>query len=154
MTLFLLLFWHFNKKLTNYYKQTKKENYMTTLNVVRPGIGNTSSFQSSGIPWVKTETISSGNSTSMSFNLVTKFISVTNGNSTAGENLKVAFSTAGLTSNYFLVGPGQTVTLEVKVTDVYLAPAGAYAVVASLAAGLTNIDASQVPDNWSGWDGV
>ena len=127
---------------------------MSTLNVVRPGLGNAASFQSSGIPWAKTEVISSGDSSQFSFQLVSKFVSITNGNSTVGNNLKVAFSELGLGTNYFLIGPGQTVTLDVKVTDLFLAPEGSYNITASVAAGLTNISTGNILNNWSGSAGV
>lgn len=127
---------------------------MSNMNLPRPGLANAASFQSSGIPWAKTETITSGNNSQFSFQLVSKFVSVTNGNSTAGQNLKVAFSELGLGTNYFLVGPGQTVTLEVKVTDLFLAPQGSYSVVASVCAGLTNIPSRELENNWSGSAGV
>lgn len=127
---------------------------MSIVNIPRPGLANAASFQSSGIPWAKTETISSGNSSKFSFQLVSKFVSVTNGNSNPGENLKVAFSELGLGTNFFLVGPGQTVTLEVKVTDLFLAPAGSWSINASVCAGLTNIPSRELENNWSGSAGV
>ena len=129
-------------------------NTANPMEYLKPGLGNTSSFQSSGKPWAKTETITSGNSTSFNFSGVTKFVSVTNGNSAAGENLKVAFSELGLGTNYFLIGPGQTVTLEVKVTDLFLAPGGSWTVTASVCAGVTNIPAGALQGNWSGSAGV
>jgi len=127
---------------------------MSTLNVVRPGLGNAASFQSSGIPWAKTEVIPSGGSSQFSFQLVSKFVSVTNGNNDNSHMLRVAFSELGLDTNYFLVGPGQTVTLEVKVTDLFLAPNSGHNVTASVAAGLTNISTANILNNWSGSAGV
>lgn len=129
-------------------------NTANPMEYMRPGLGNTASYQSSGKPWAETVTISSGNTESFSFPNVTKFVSVTNGNATAGQNLKVAFSQLGLGTNFFLVGPGQTVTLEVKVTDLFLAPGGSHSVVASVCAGLTGIPAVAIENNWSGSAGV
>lgn len=120
---------------------------------MRPGLGHTPSYQSSGKPWAQTETV---NQAGMEFSFpgVTKFISVTNGASGNGHNLKVAFSENGLTTNYFLIGPGNTVTLEVKVTSVFVAAATAQDVAASVCAGITNIPATEIENNWSGSAGV
>lgn len=129
-------------------------NTANPMQYMKPGLGNASSYQVSGRPWAQTETITNGSTTSFSFPGVTKFVSVTNGNSTAGETLKVAFSQLGLGTNFFLVGPGQTVTLEVKVTDLFLSPGGSYSVTASVCAGVTNIPAESIQNNWSGSAGV
>lgn len=129
-------------------------NTANPMEYMKPGLGNTSSFQSSGKPWAKTETISSGNSTSFNFSGVTKFVSVTNGNNNNSHMLRIAFSELGLGTNYFLLGPGRTVTLEVKVTDLFLAPHGSYDITASVCAGVTNIPAGALQGNWSGSAGV
>lgn len=127
---------------------------MTYLNLVRPGLANASSYMSSGMPWAETEVISSGGNTSHSFPNVTKFVSVTNANTDSGHRLKVAFSENGLSTNYVLVMPQQTLTLEVKVVEVWMEPEGSYNLTASVCAGLTNIDAVELTSNWSGSAGV
>jgi len=124
-------------------------NTANPMEYMKPGLGHTPSYQSSGKPWVKGLTLDGLES--FSFPNVTKFVSVTNG-STSG-NVKFGFSSAGvLGDNYMLVPPGETVTLEVKVTAIFLSGSGSKEV--SIAAGLTNIPASAILDNWSGSAGV
>lgn len=127
---------------------------MSYVNLVRPGLANASSYMSSGIPWLETEVVASGGSKSFSFPNVTKFVSITNGNTDSGHRLKVAFSENGLTTNYVLVMPQETLTLEVKVVEVFVAPEGSYNITSSVAAGLTNIDSVELTSNWSGSAGV
>lgn len=129
-------------------------NTANPMEYMRPGLGHTPSYQSSGKPWAKTQTISSGQTISLDFSGVTKFVSVTNGNNNSSHKLRIAFSELGLDTNHFLLGPGQTVTLEVKVTNLFLAPDGDYSVVASVCAGVTNIPATAITNNWSGSAGV
>ena len=114
---------------------------------VQPGIGNAPSYQVSGKPWVYGATFSGIQS--FSFPNVTKFVTITNG-ATSG-NVKVGFSANGIAgNNYMLVPPGEAVTLEVKVVEIFVSGSGA----ASIAAGLTNIPAGSLHGNWSGSAGV
>ena len=128
-------------------------NTANPMEYLKPGLGNTASYQSSGKPWAKTENVDQ-TGTSFDFPGVTKFVSVTNGASVAGYNLKAAFSENGLSTNYFLIGPGQTVTLEVKVTAIFLAAETTNNVNASVCAGITNIPSTSIENNWSGSAGV
>jgi hypothetical protein len=111
-------------------------------------LGHTPSYQVSGQPWVSGSVINGD--WELSFPSVTRFVTVTNGN-TSG-NLKVAFSSNGLAANnYMIVPPGEAVTLDVKVTEIYL---NGSSVTASVAAGLTGIPAGSLQNNWSGSAGV
>ena len=115
---------------------------------MKPGLGHTPSYQVSGQPWVSGSVINGD--WELSFPSVTRFVTVTNGN-TSG-NLKVAFSSNGLAANnYMIVPPGEAVTLDVKVTEIYL---NGSSVTASVAAGLTGIPAGSLQNNWSGSAGV
>lgn len=129
---------------------------MSTFNVVKPGIGNVGSFQSSGVPWVSSSVVLpavSGTPLEVSFPQVTKFVTV---NNVSGNPLRVGFSLNGLTStsNYFVVAANQLVTLDVKVVKLFLISDGASQATASLAAGLTGISSSELVNNWSGSAGV
>lgn len=123
-------------------------NTANPMEYMKPGLGNTPSYQVSGIPWVSSSVVNG--EWALSFPNVTKFVTISNGN-TSG-NLKVGFSSNGLAdSNYMLVPPGEAVTLEVKVTEIYL---DGSSVSASVAAGLTAIPAASLQNNWSGSAGV
>lgn len=123
-------------------------NTANPMEYMKPGLGHTPSYQVSGQPWVSGSVINGD--WELSFPSVTRFVTVTNGN-TSG-NLKVAFSSNGLAANnYMIVPPGEAVTLDVKVTEIYL---NGSSVTASVAAGLTGIPAGSLQNNWSGSAGV
>lgn len=128
-----------------------------TLSQVRPGIGNSASYQVSGIPWVSSSVAPvSGSSTEVvSFPQVTKFIVVKNTNAT-DVKLRVGFSENGVlnTSNYFLLSRGESFGGDLKVTDIHLMSDSGSTVTYSVVAGLTNIDRTELVNNWSGSIGV
>jgi len=118
------------------------------------GLKNVGSYQSSGTPYV-TGGIRPGafDGTSVTFPYVTRWISVYND---TDDPCKLAFSQNGLMgSNFYQVGDGQSITLEVKATALYLS--GTTGKV-DVMAGLTSIEASTLNSaafspsgsNWSG----
>ena len=119
------------------------------------GLGNVGSYQVSGIPWV-TSSLSVPASTSpvlpVSFLKVTKFITIKNETSNL---VKVAFSENGLvnTNNFFVLGDKETVTLDLRVTKMFLRGSSSASSV-TIVAGLTGIDSSNLLNNWSGSSGV
>lgn len=129
----------------------------------RPGIGNASSYQVSGKPFLTGSVAapgSAGTPVEISFPQVTKKIIVTN---TGNQHLRVGFSSAGVKgSNFTLVHlhtggtPSDfgTLELEVKCTSVFLLSNDTSATSFCLAAELTNIPAVELPTNWSGSAGV
>ena len=124
--------------------------------LIKPGIGNVGSYQVSGIPWVSSSVApaNSGTPVSFKFPYVTKFINIKNVNST-DVALRVGFSENGIKgSNYFLLASGEAFNGELRVTEVYFLSDTADTVSFSIIAGLTGIEARELPLNWSGSVGV
>jgi hypothetical protein len=124
----------------------------------RPGIGNAASYQVSGIPWVSSSlAVPASGSTPLeiTFPQVTKSLIVKNA-STGSVQMRVGFSENGIknTSNFFLLSAGESFAADLKVTRVYLMSNNGTAVSASVIAGLTNIPATELTNNWSGSLGV
>lgn len=129
-----------------------------TMHLHRPGIGNAPSYQVSGIPWVSSSlTVPASGSTPLeiTFPQVTKSIIVKNV-STGSVQMRVGFSANGVknTNNFFLLSAGESFAADLKVTRVYLLSNNGTALTASIVAGLTNIDALELTNNWSGSAGV
>ena len=124
----------------------------------RPGIGNAASYQVSGIPWVSSSlTVPASGSTvlEISFPQVSKSIIVKNV-STGSVQMRVGFSENGVknSSNFFILSGGESFAADLKVTKVYLMSNNGTALTASVIAGLTNIPATELVNNWSGSAGV
>ena len=124
----------------------------------RPGIGNAASYQVSGIPWVSSSlAVPASGSTvlEISFPQVSKSIIVKNV-STGSVQMRVGFSENGVknTNNFFLLSAGESFAADLKVTKVYLMSNNGTALTASVIAGLTNIPATELVNNWSGSLGV
>lgn len=130
---------------------------MSTFAYSKPGIGNASSFQSSGIPWVSSSIAPASGSATLvaSFPQVTKFITIKNTNAT-DEDLRIGFSENGVlnTANYFILSQGESFSGELKVVDIHLMGDSTASVSFSIVAGLTNIHRSELKNNWSGSAGV
>ncbi len=122
----------------------------------RPGIGNAASYQVSAIPFVSSSLaipVSGANTFSISFPLITKFITITN--LTPASQMRLGFSDRGVKgTNYFLITGSSTFTTEVKTNQIFLMSNNATPISASLFAGLTNIEATELQNNWSGSLGV
>ena len=131
---------------------------MSTYNY-KPGLGLVGAYQVSGIPYVKGPITDSSAGTGphkVSFPQVTQFISLTNTDG-GGSELICGFSANAVDAltNVFVVPDGKTMTLELKVSELYYTGS-----VDSfgLVAGLTFIDADQINNpsispsgsNWSG----
>ena len=118
------------------------------------GLKNVGSYQSSGTPYV-TGGISPGefDGTSVTFPYVTRWISVYND---TDDPCKLAFSQNGLMgTNFYQVKNGQSITLEVKATALFLSgTVGKVDVMAGLtsisAEAINNTSISPSGSNWSG----
>tara|TARA_A100001515_G_scaffold77839_1_gene61793 strand:- start:84 stop:506 length:423 start_codon:yes stop_codon:yes gene_type:complete len=133
---------------------------MSTYNY-KPGLSNAASYQVSGIPYVKgpIENAASGAAgvtPKISFPQVTRWIKITNTDGGDGE-LICGFSQNGVQqlSNAFVVPDGQTLHLELKVTELYYTGSVAsFGVVAGLtgieAININNPSVSPSGSNWSG----
>lgn len=124
----------------------------------KSGLWNASSYVASGIPWATSSLVaplSSGTPMEVSFPSVTKFITIKN-ISTGTEKLRVGFSSNGVknTSNYFLLSPNESFAGDIKVKSIFILSDAGSAATASVIAGLTGIDASNLQNNWSGSLGV
>jgi hypothetical protein len=114
-------------------------------------------FQSSALPWVSSSNVNTVPS-QVTFNYVTRFISLTNLNTTGA--LKLGFTLNGINGqNYATVAPAQTLTLEWRCSNLWLA--GAVGSVSfSLAVGLTTVPAGSMPmlsgsfPDGTAWSGV
>jgi hypothetical protein len=124
-------------------------NYLT----YQSGLGSVGAYQLAGIPWASSSiSAPSGNTpTEVAFPLVTKSVTIKN---LSSNPLRVGFSAAGTAgSNYYIVGGSETVTLDTRVTKLYLL-ALATATSASVMASLTPISAGELPNSWSGSAGI
>ena len=128
-------------------------NTANPMEYMKPGLGHTPSYQVSGIPWLKTEVISSTVVT-YSFPSVTRAITIKANGTGNNATLKMAFSENGLSTNYYELHPGESVTLDVKVTQLFLVKGSTNDITSSVAAALTGIPAGALQNNWSGSAGV
>ena len=133
---------------------------MSTYNY-KPGLGNAASFQVSGIPYVNgpidnAASGAAGVTPSIKFPLVTRWLKITNTDAAETE-LICGFSENGVAgqTNAFVVPGGQTLHLELKVTELYYTGSvSAFGVVAGLTGIETiNIDNPAVSPSGSNWSG-
>ena len=129
------------------------------MSYLKPGIGNASSYQVAGKPFVTGNlSIPASGSTplQLSFPQVTKKIIILN---PSAQDIRLGFSAAGVNnSNYVIIHKKDgnvhgRLDLEVKCTSIFLLSAGS-ATSADVAAELTSIDVREIPNNWSGSLGV
>ena len=132
--------------MANFYNYTK-------------GMGNVGSYLISGIPYA-TGSIgvanSSGTPTEIDFPKVTRFVTIRNGDSS--NTLRVGFSENGVKGSvdnyYHIVGAASSVTLDIRVANIYLLGDSGTCSDVSVAAGLTGISDTELPTNWTGSIGV
>ena len=133
-----------------------------SLNNPSAGLGYAAEFQTSALPHVTSSQVpvSSSGSQRIDFAKVSRFITVANHGS-AGQHLRIAFTKNGIANNYYLLDGAKDITFEYRVTSLYLAGDTVANLRVTVAAGLTNIDARQMPqlsgtlsDGSAGWSGV
>lgn len=111
------------------------------------GIGYAAEFQSSALPYVTSSTSpAAGSPVRFEFPKVTRFITVSNRDATFTNSMSIGFTRSGVvsTNNKYVLMGGQSITLELRVRDLWLqGETGTPAY--SLCAGLTNIDRSNMP---------
>ena len=122
------------------------------------GLNNSAAYQVSGKPYAHTADAPNGSTTTIEFPTVTKQITFIN-NEETGKNIKIAFSSQGLSSTqHILVKPiadgGVPITLDTKITKLYITAAGSYTAAYSLYAALTGVPKQDLPDSWLGSSGV
>ena len=148
---------------------------------IKPAHNYVPEYQQSGIPWVKTNTtpavvtgevegvanvITNISDFKISFDRVTRWIMIHNHDHQDTEHLRIYFSedsaknaySANDNGKYFLIdGEAETNRLEVKCKYLYIVPDdSAVTITYSLMAGLTNILASDFPEQSSanGFEGI
>jgi hypothetical protein len=124
------------------------------------GIGNSAAYQVAGKPYAFTGVapVSSGDPTEIVFPTVTKQITFVN-NGATGKTIKIGFSHAGVDgTNYILVQPvidkGVPITLDTKITKLYILSSDSSTVAYSLYAALTGVPNEDLPNSWLGSAGV
>ena len=133
---------------------------MSVFNYGSPGLGHVGSYQVSGKPFLSGGIdvgAAAGDLVTIEFPSVTRWISVTNHDTT--NDVNVAFSENGFSSNnYFTVSQDtsdrtnmMTQRMELKVTKLYLSGTSGQV---DVIAGLTGIASGSLPDNWAGTPGV
>lgn len=136
------------------------------INHPKAGPNSVPAYQLSGIPYVTGSLVAGENLSAVqkqfNFPYVTRFITLTNYNTAATENLHIAFSAEGLAGtpdsgqkNFFVVRHNSNVTLEVRCKTVFISTTDDN-VKWSMCAGLTTIDKDQFPvlTGSNGFEGV
>jgi hypothetical protein len=132
------------------------------------GFNNVGSYQASAKPYIQTELIvpasssNAGTALEVAFPKVTKFITVRN-DGTASEEIRLAFASGGLGvnklgatsgNNYIKIAQSASFSADFRVTKLYLMSEDGHTPNATVIAGLTQIDATRLPDSWKGDNGV
>lgn len=121
----------------------------------KPGLNNVGSYQVSGIPFASGSLSSAGGVVEIVFPHVTQWVQIINHDT---AELTCSFSENGLTgNNHFRIHQAHgsnegeyPPAMYVKVTRMYFTGSVDFDVVA----GLTNIDTTSLPNNWTGSVGV
>ena len=134
---------------------------MATYNY-KMGLGNVGSFQTSGMPYVtgnlnlNNEFYGEDDYEKFTFDRVTRYVTIIN---KGPEDLKVAFSKNGIQgSNHLVMWVSSSLTLEMKLTELYMSGSSNCAIVAGLtsisAEAIDNTSVSPSGSNWSGSTGL
>lgn len=115
------------------------------------GLGNVGSYQVSGIPFASSSiACPSDEMIEINFPKVTKFVTIR----CDSGSLAVGFSENGLEGdNYFVLSANESYGGEWRIVRLYLQGNDIDA-AATVIAGMANIDADQLSENWSGTLGV
>lgn len=118
------------------------------LNNAKSGFSNVSEFQASSLPWVITGSTSGTTVIKYSFPFVTKSLTIHNTESTA-KKLRIGFTENGVNgvggNYYFIIDSGDLVTLDARVTEMYVRSDTTNTIEHSIYAGLTTIDKTMMP---------
>ena len=132
----------------------------TMLDNPKIGTSFAAEFSSSALPWVTSSVApATGSPTRFNFQKVSRFVIVSNLDATPANSMSIGFTRLGITtSNNKLVIPGgQTVTLELRVKEIYVQGEGGTPNF-SILAGLTNVEAGSMGvltgSGGTGWSGV
>jgi hypothetical protein len=131
----------------------------------KTGLGNVGSYQASGRPFLSSSIVlSSDNSViEISFPTVSRFVTIKNEGPAASNEvqLRVGFSQNGVNAventNYLLLDNQESFSADYRVTSIYLRvhpTGGSTNATASVIAGLTSINNTELRHNWTGSVGV
>lgn len=133
------------------------------LNNPASGFFAASEYMVSPLPWVVTGSTSTTNIDKHTFHKVSKSLTIVN-HGVAGKYIRVGFTVNGVNGvggDYFVkLDGGGTLELDVRVTEVFVRADSSNTISYSLYAGLTTIDAGQMPTlsgslgNGTGWEGI
>lgn len=122
----------------------------------KAGINNVGSYQVSGIPYVQrvTAPVSSNAPLRIDFPSLTKYLIIKNIDASI-HDVRIGFSENGIKgTNYLVLTQFESITLDMKLSSLFLLGDSPNQVSVCVVAGLTGIDSSQLPNNWSGSAGV
>jgi hypothetical protein len=131
----------------------------------KTGLGNVGSYQASGRPFLSSSIVlSSDNSViEVSFPTVSRFVTIKNEGPAASNEVqfRVGFSQNGVNAventNYLLLDNQESFSADYRVTSIYLRvhpTGGSTNATASVIAGLTSINNTELRHNWTGSVGV
>jgi hypothetical protein len=133
------------------------------LNNTRSGFSNVSEFQASPLPWVITGSTSGTTVIKYTFPFVSKNITFHNLESST-KKLRIGFTENGVNgvggNYYFIIDSGDLLTLDARVTELYVRADTSNTIEHSVYAGLTTIDRGMMPlltGSYNGsniWEGV
>jgi len=119
-----------------------------SLNNPKTGLNAAAEFTMSGVPWVLSGTVSDS-TVRYQFPKVTKDITIINNNTTAAQRLRVGFTENGINgvggAYYIAINGGSSLTLNVRVKELYLLRDTPSDVSASICASLTSIGSDMMP---------
>jgi hypothetical protein len=117
---------------------------MTLNNPSAPGYNFTPAYQMSGIPYV-TSSVATTGVTHISFDRVTRFLTVKNTNSTTSQ-INVAFTQNGLGNyHWFPLKNGESFSAELRIKDLFITCISGTTSEYSVLGGMTTINARDFP---------
>ena len=125
-------------------------------NKPQPGFHNLPSYQVSGIPFLETITLSSGDSAYVSFPFVTNFVHFSTNSSSSDRKVKIGFSPNSIANNRYFTTNRQIrnsdnivdPAFNYRCNELYLKYDGAGSVKISIFAGLTTIPSGSFPADY------
>ena len=122
----------------------------------KAGLNSVGNYQVSGIPYVVRvqAPVNTDPPLKIDFPSVTKYLIIKNIDTTS-HDVRIGFSENGINAdNYLVLTQYESVTLDLKLSSLFLLGDSPNTVNVCVFAGLTGIDVSQLPNNWSGSAGV
>ena len=116
----------------------------------KTGLGNSSAYQVSAVPYIIRGTLSNNDVTEISFPNVTNFIQIY-----ASKALLVGFSSLGISANdnYFQIDAGVSDIYHWRLSSLFIQRTLG-GTTYEIRAGVTLIDSAELSNNWSGSAGV